>query len=198
MNADSPLSLSLTEVAEAIETRKVSSFEVTQSAIQRLETHGRDLNVVAEIDSERALLAARNADDELAAGRRRGPLHGVPLAHKDMYYRAGRISGCGSRIRKDFVPDVTSTALERLDAAGALDIARLNMVEFAAGPSGHNEIVGTVSNPWNPDYLTGGLSRGPAAAGFDRVGFSAIGARTGGFPRGTPSAGRGGGVKGAL
>ena len=183
MNADSPLSLSLTEVAEAIETRKVSSFEVTQSAIQRLETHGRDLNVVAEIDSERALLAARNADDELAAGRRRGPLHGVPLAHKDMYYRAGRISGCGSRIRKDFVPDVTSTALECLDAAGALDIARLNMVEFAAGPSGHNEIVGTVRNPWNPDYLTGGSSSGPAAAVSDRMVFAALGSDTGGSIR---------------
>ncbi|MBL6945573.1 MAG: amidase [Rhodospirillales bacterium] len=183
MNADSPLGLSLADVATAIENRDVSSFEVTQAAVRELETRGRDLNVVAGIDPESVLSAARRADDELAAGRRRGPLHGVPLAHKDMYYRAGRISGCGSRIREDFVPEVTSTALERLDAAGALDIARLNMVEFAAGPSGHNEIVGTVSNPWNPGYLTGGSSSGPAAAVSGRMVYGALGSDTGGSIR---------------
>src|SRR3546814_4747808 len=81
-----------------------------------------------------------------------------------MYYRQGRITACGSRIRADFVPDRTATVLERLDAAGALDIARLNMVEFALGPTGHNEVVGTPRNPWNPTHIPGGSSSGPAVA----------------------------------
>jgi aspartyl-tRNA(Asn)/glutamyl-tRNA(Gln) amidotransferase subunit A len=178
-----PLSLSLAEIAKAIKERKISSFEVTQFAVQALETRGRALNAVAGIDPNDVLAKARLADDALSSGRVSGPLHGVPLAHKDMYYRAGRISGCGSRIRENFIPDVTSTALERLDNAGALDIARLNMVEFAAGPTGHNEVVGTVSNPWNPDYLTGGSSSGPAAAVSGRMVFGTLGSDTGGSIR---------------
>ncbi|MCG8511888.1 MAG: amidase [Rhodospirillales bacterium] len=183
MTNSDPLDLSLAEVAEAIKRRELSSLEVTTAALRSLEQRGRELNAVAGLDPEQALSAARSADADLAAGTIRGPLHGVPLAHKDMYYRAGRVSACGSRIRADFVPDETSTALERLDAAGALDIARLNMVEFAVGPSGHNQVTGTPSNPWNSDHLTGGSSSGPGAAVADRMVFGALGSDTGGSIR---------------
>jgi len=180
---DDPGSLSLTEVAGAIAGRRLSSSEVTRACLDRLATHGAALNCVAGLDAEQALAAAARADAELGAGRLRGPLHGVPLAHKDMFYRAGRPSGCGSRIRADFVPDHTATVLERLDAAGALDIARLNMVEFALGPTGHNEITGTPRNPWQPDYITGGSSSGPAAAVSSRLVYGTLGSDTGGSIR---------------
>src|SRR3954447_5471628 len=93
---------------------------------------------------------------------------GVPLAHKDMFYRAGRVSSCGSKIRRDWVANETSVALERLDAAGFADLGRLNMSEFAYGPTGHNEHFGDCKNPWNPDYITGGSSSGSGAAGAAR------------------------------
>ncbi len=183
MNSGAPLSSSLVQIAAALKNREISSVEITEAAIHALKTRGCNLNAVAGLDPDTAVAAARRADGDLASGHIRGPLHGVPLAHKDMYYRAGRISGCGSRIRADFVPRVTSTALKRLDAAGALDIARLNMVEFAAGPTGHNEITGTPSNPWNPEHLTGGSSSGPAAAVAGRMVFAALGSDTGGSIR---------------
>ncbi len=175
--------LTLTELAAAIAARKVSSLEASEACLDRLERHGAALNCVAGIEPEVALRAARAADEELAAGRARGPLHGVPLAHKDMFYRAGRPSACGSRILADFVPEVTCTALARLDAAGALDIARLNMVEFALGTTGHNEITGAVRNPWNPAHVSGGSSSGSGAAVAARLVFGALGSDTGGSVR---------------
>jgi aspartyl-tRNA(Asn)/glutamyl-tRNA(Gln) amidotransferase subunit A len=100
-----------------------------------------------------------------------------------MYYRAGRKSGCGSALRAGFTPDHTATALVRLDAAGALDIARLNMVEFALGTTGHNSHTGNVLNPWNPEYVTGGSSSGSGAAVAARAVFGALGSDTGGSVR---------------
>ena len=105
------------------------------------------MQFVAEIEFEFALSSAKRADQAIAANESIGPLHGVPLAHKDMYYRKNRISGCGSSIRKDFLPNNTATALKRLDEGGALDVARLNMVEFALGVTGHNDVVPTPKNP---------------------------------------------------
>ncbi len=183
MPDDALAGLTLTELAAAIGARKVSSLEATENCLAGLERHGPALNCVAGIEPEAALEAARAADAELAAGRARGALHGVPLAHKDMFYRAGRVSACGSRILADFVPEVTSTALARLDRAGALDIARLNMVEFALGTTGHNEITGAVRNPWNPAHVTGGSSSGPGAAVAARLVYGALGSDTGGSIR---------------
>jgi aspartyl-tRNA(Asn)/glutamyl-tRNA(Gln) amidotransferase subunit A len=175
--------MGVAELAAAISERRVSAYEATQACLEFLAQAGPQLNCVARCDPEIALDAARKADSELAAGHRRGPLHGVPLAHKDMYYRAGRISACGSRILADFRPETTSTALTRLDRAGALDIARLSMVEFALGTTGHNEITGTPRNPWNRDYITGGSSSGPGAAVAARLVPAALGSDTGGSIR---------------
>ena len=117
------------------------------------------------------------------AGRPLGPLHGVPLAHKDMFYRAGEVCSCGSKIRADFVPDHTATVLTRLDAAGAVELGRLNMAEFAMGPTGHNEHFGRCRNPWNPDHITGGSSSGSGAAVAAGLVFGALGSDTGGSVR---------------
>src|SRR5690606_27366597 len=97
------------------------------------------------------------------------PLGGVPMAHKDLFYRRGRPSLGGSIIRKGFVPDVTATVLERLDAAGAIDIGSLHLAEFAVSPTGYNKHYGHGRNPWNPDYCSGGSSSGSGAAVGARI-----------------------------
>lgn len=176
--------MSLTEVASAIERRQLSSFEATSACLEQISKHGDDLVCIARIDHDKAIKSALIADDEQSEGKRRGPLHGVPLAHKDMFYREGEVSACGSRIRNNFVADRTSSALARLDKAGALDIARLNMVEFAVGGvGGHNSITGTPRNPWNRAYIPGGSSSGVAVAIAARLVFGALGSDTGGSIR---------------
>jgi aspartyl-tRNA(Asn)/glutamyl-tRNA(Gln) amidotransferase subunit A len=183
MSADDIAALTLADAAEKIAGREISSLEATEAALDRIDRYGEKLHAIVHCDEEAALAGARKADEELALGNVRGPLHGVPLAHKDMYYRAGWTAACGSNILADFVPDVTSTAIQRLDAAGALDIARLNMVEFAFGPTGHNEVVGTPRNPWNTDYITGGSSSGSGASVAGRLVYGALGSDTGGSIR---------------
>ena len=118
-----------------------------------------------------------------ANGPNAGPLAGKRLAHKDMFYRAGRVSNCGSKIRKGWVASETAAVLERLDAAGAADIGTLNMSEFAYGPTGHNDHWGDCCNPWNPEYITGGSSSGSGAAVAAGLVFAALGSDTGGSIR---------------
>jgi aspartyl-tRNA(Asn)/glutamyl-tRNA(Gln) amidotransferase subunit A len=178
-----PALWTLAEAAGAVHAKRISSEELTKAALARIAAIGPKIDAVAAIDEADALTQARAADAALAKDGPLGALHGVPLAHKDMYYRAGRISGCGSKIRANFVPDVTSTALARLDAAGALDIARLNMVEFALGVTGHNEVMPTPRNPWNTAHITGGSSSGSGAAVAARLIYGAMGSDTGGSIR---------------
>jgi aspartyl-tRNA(Asn)/glutamyl-tRNA(Gln) amidotransferase subunit A len=110
-------------------------------------------------------------------------LHGVPLAHKDMYYEAGKVVTCGSRIRRDFVATTTSTALQRLKDAGTIRLGSLQMAEFAYGPTGHNSHYGPVHNPFALDRITGGSSSGSGAAVAARLTFAALGSDTGGSIR---------------
>jgi aspartyl-tRNA(Asn)/glutamyl-tRNA(Gln) amidotransferase subunit A len=119
----------------------------------------------------------------LAAGKPAGRLHGIPLAHKDMYYQAGLPCTCGSAIRRDFVPDITCTVVERLSAAGAYSFAGLNMAEFAQNPTGHNRAFGDCHNPWNPPYITGGSSSGSGACVASGVTYASLGSDTGGSIR---------------
>lgn len=175
--------MTLAEVAAAIRERRISSVEATEACLQRIERYGERLNAIAGIDPDDARLQARKADAALARGEPQRPLHGVPLAHKDMFYRKGRLAELGSRIRKGWVADVTATALVRLDAAGALDIARLNQVEFALGVTGHNEITGCPRNPWNEAHIPGGSSSGSGVSVAARLVYGALGSDTGGSIR---------------
>jgi aspartyl-tRNA(Asn)/glutamyl-tRNA(Gln) amidotransferase subunit A len=181
------LGLSVVELARAIAAGRVSSREATLASLEALERHGPTYLAVAGLDAERALAEAEACDAERARGHSRGALHGVPMAHKDMFYRKGRVCECGTRIRKGWVADVTATALARLDAAGAVDTGRLNMVEWALGLTGHNAITGTPRNPWGLDHITGGSSSGPVASVAARLNYAALGSDTGGsirFPAG--------------
>ena len=174
---------SLVDAAEAIRAGDVSSFELTRSCLDRIAAAQARLNCFVHLHAEEALAAARAADDDLAAGRVRGPLHGVPLAHKDCYYRKGRLSTCGSSIRGQHIADTTATVLSRLDAAGALDLGGLHMSEWAFGPTGHNEHFGPCRNPWNTDHVSGGSSSGSGASVAARLVFGALGSDVGGSIR---------------
>jgi aspartyl-tRNA(Asn)/glutamyl-tRNA(Gln) amidotransferase subunit A len=175
--------MSLVAVAKAIADKKFSSREVTQSCLNRIAQWQPRLNAFMAIEAETALVAAAAADADLARGNSRGPLHGVPLAHKDMYYDAGKVVTCGSKIRRDFVATTTSTALQRLKDAGTVRLGSLQMVEFAYGPTGHNVHYGAVRNPWNVDHITGGSSSGSGSAVAARLTFAALGSDTGGSIR---------------
>ncbi|WP_284267881.1 amidase [Bradyrhizobium iriomotense] len=178
-----PALMTLTEVARAIAMKQVSSHEVTRALLHRIAQWQPHLNGFMAIEAEAALKAAEQADAALAAGEVRGPLHGVPLAHKDMYYDAGKVVTCGSLIRRDYVATTTSTALQRLKDAGQVRLGALHMAEFAYGPTGHNSHYGPVRNPWNVAHITGGSSSGSGSAVAARLTFAALGSDTGGSIR---------------
>jgi aspartyl-tRNA(Asn)/glutamyl-tRNA(Gln) amidotransferase subunit A len=178
-----PALLSLTEVAQAIAQKRFSSREVTMACLDRVAQWQPRLNAFMAIETDAALAAADAADAALAKGNNHGALHGVPLAHKDMYYDAGKIVTCGSHIRRDFVATTTATALQRLKDAGTIRLGTLQMAEFAYGPTGHNTHYGAVHNPWGLDCVTGGSSSGSGAAVAARLTFAALGSDTGGSIR---------------
>lgn len=173
----------LVGIAQAIREKRVSSVEVTRAALDRAKAIDARYRAFIRIDEERALAAAKACDDALARGMLRGPLHGVPLAHKDMFYREDEVCTCGSAIRANWNAGTTATVLARLDAAGAVQIGTLNLTEFAYGPTGQNAYTGDARNPWNPDYITGGSSSGAGVAVAARVVFAALGSDTAGSVR---------------
>lgn len=183
MSAADPALLPLTEIAAAIASKRVSSREVTQACLDRIAQWQPKLNAFIAIEADAALAAADAADTALASSNSRGALHGVPLAHKDMYYEAGKVSTSGSKIRRDFVPSATATSLQRLIDAGTVRLGTLHMAEFAYGPTGHNAHFGPAHNPWGIDHITGGSSSGSGAAVAARLTFAALGSDTGGSIR---------------
>ncbi|WP_445489937.1 amidase [Rhodopseudomonas sp. RCAM05734] len=176
--------LDLCALSHALAKGDITSVAATTVALDRLDTVGRKLNAVVRLDSARALEAAEAADKLRATGVvLLPPLHGVPLAHKDLFYRAGDLSAGGSKIRAGFRADVTATVIDRLDASGALDLGRLQLAEFAMSPTGYNEHNGHALNPWNPDHVPGGSSSGSGVAVAARLVTGSLGTDTGGSLR---------------
>ena len=161
--------LDLSEAADAIASRKLTSVQATEACLARIDAWQPRTNAFLRIDKDGALKRARAMDAELAAGKRRSALHGVPMAHKDLYYRKDEISTAGSAIRRHWRAPFTATVLERLDAAGAVELGFLNMAEFAAGPTGHNVHFGHCRNPWDELRVTGGSSSGSGASVAARI-----------------------------
>jgi aspartyl-tRNA(Asn)/glutamyl-tRNA(Gln) amidotransferase subunit A len=177
------LDWSCAEAARAIREKKISAVKVMEAVLARAEAVQPKLNAFLRIDAELALDAARLADRELGRGQLRGPLHGVPMAHKDMYYRKGVASSYGGKIGPSRPAPSTATALARLDAAGAIQFGVLNMAECAFGPTGHNYHYGHCRNAWDPARITGGSSSGSGTAVAARATYAALGSDTGGSIR---------------
>jgi aspartyl-tRNA(Asn)/glutamyl-tRNA(Gln) amidotransferase subunit A len=175
--------LGVVAAADAFARGEATAEAMVRACLARIDAHDGAVNAVIRLDREAALDAAAAQDRARAGGVRLGSLAGVPMMHKDMYYRAGRVSTCGSSIRRDFTPAVTATVLHRLDAAGAIDMGTLNMAEFAQNPTGHNAHFGDCHNPWGLPYCTGGSSSGSGAGVAARFFAAALGSDTGGSIR---------------
>lgn len=173
---------SLTELMADLETGRVSSVEATEACLRSAEAWQPRINAFIRIDGEAAMDAAKAADSARRDGDKR-PLLGAPLAHKDMFLRKGGRASGGSAILADIKGEDDATVIARLAEVGAIEIGRLNMSEFAAGPTGHNAHWGHARNPWNPDHITGGSSSGSGAATAAGAVFAALGSDTGGSIR---------------
>lgn len=172
---------SATELGRLLQARKLSSVELTKLYLQRLETVGRELNAVAELTPETALQQARQADKELAAGRVRGPLHGVPYGAKDLFATRNIPTRWGSPAHKGQIFPYDATVIQKLREAGAVLVAKLSMIELAGG-GGYDTAAASLEGPtlcpWNPQHWAGGSSSGSGAAvGAGAVGF-ALGTET--------------------
>jgi amidase len=172
---------SLDEVARRLKARELSSVEVTRTLLDRIERLDGRLRSYATVTSERALRDASERDAETAAGVSRGPLHGVPVAVKDLCNTAGIVTAAGMAVHARHVPAKDATVVARLKAAGAVILGKLQMTEGAYGA--HHPSIAPPVNPWNADYWTGVSSSGSGVATAAGLCFAALGSDTGGSIR---------------
>lgn len=175
--------LTLAAMRSALENGEFSSVELCQHLIDRIKTHNESLNAFVSITEEQALAAALTADQQRASGEVSGSLHGLPIAHKDIFCTDGVRTTCGSRMLEDFVPPYNATVVEKLKAAGAICLGKTNMDEFAMGSSNENSYFGAVLNPWDKNRVPGGSSGGSASAVGGRLVPACTGTDTGGSIR---------------
>ena len=153
--------LSLTELAHLVRTRQVSSVELTELALARLRRYGPRLRCLVTLMEDRAMRMARRADEELRAGRVRGPLHGIPTGVKDLFATKGYPTQWGTEAFRGQTLDYDAAVVERLDAAGAVIVAKLSLGALAMD---NKWFGGETLNPWNPKEGSSGSSAGSAAA----------------------------------
>src|SRR4030095_11091942 len=170
-------------LARAIAARKISPVEATQEHLARIERLDGRIRAFITGDAGGARAPARPLEAELVAGRSRGPLHGVPLAHKDLCHVPGLPSSCGTLTREYFTSPLECTALAPVCEAGAVMLGKLNMAELAMGPFGDNAHHGDVQNPRREGHCAGGSSSGSAAAVAAGFALAALGSDTGGSIR---------------
>jgi aspartyl-tRNA(Asn)/glutamyl-tRNA(Gln) amidotransferase subunit A len=175
--------MTIVEAAAALRARKVSSAELTEAALNRIAFLQEKLKAFITVMSDNARARARRADEELARGIDRGPLHGIPVAVKDVFCTKGVRTTCGSKIFAGFVPDRDAAVVEKLEAAGAVLVGKANMHELAYGITSSNPHFGYVRNPWDPHRIPGGSSGGSGAAVAAGMVFMAMGSDTGGSIR---------------
>ena len=173
---------SLKELASALESKQVSSLELTDLFLSRIAKHNPTINAFVTIDEEKSRAAAKAADAARAAGHA-GPLTGVPIAHKDIFCQDGWRTTCGSRMLENFIAPYNATVVERCNQAGLVSLGKLNMDEFAMGSSNETSYYGPVRNPWDTERVPGGSSGGSAAAVAARLAPAVTGTDTGGSIR---------------
>jgi aspartyl-tRNA(Asn)/glutamyl-tRNA(Gln) amidotransferase subunit A len=173
----------LRELRDALDAGETSSAELVDAALARAERTRGAVNAFLDLRAEAARAEAARADQRRSRGEGLGPLDGLPVAIKDNMVQRGEPAGCASRILSGFVSPYTATAVERLEAAGAIVIGRTNMDEFAMGSSTEHSTGGPAHNPWCTERSTGGSSGGSAAAVAAGVVPGALGSDTGGSIR---------------
>jgi aspartyl-tRNA(Asn)/glutamyl-tRNA(Gln) amidotransferase subunit A len=175
--------MTMVEAAAHLRARKLSSHELVSESLARIRQLNPTLNAFITVTADAALQAALRCDEELAAGRDRGPLHGIPVALKDNFYTQGVLTTDGSKLFADHVPDHDSAVAEKLHQAGAVIVGKTGMHELAYGITSNNIHFGAVRNPHNHDRIPGGSSGGSGAAVQSGMVFMAMGSDTGGSIR---------------
>ncbi len=175
--------LSAGQLSRLIGDGEVSPVEVVEAHLARIDALEPVLNSFITLLPDQAMAIARRAEEEIRAGQHRGPLHGVPLGLKDLYYVRGVRNTSGSRIYDTFVPDYDCTIAARFRDAGAILLGKLNLHQFAYGPTGENPDYGNMHNPWDPELLAGGSSGGSGSAAAAGECTLTMGSDTGGSIR---------------
>lgn len=175
--------MTIQQAANLLGARKISSVELTRQSLDSIHRTQPVLNAYLTILDEQAMARAGEMDAERAAGRVRGPLHGIPVAVKDVFCTKGVRTTLGTKFFADHVPAIDAAVVEKLDAAGAINCGKTHMHEFAYGVTSNNPHYGPVRNPWNTDCIPGGSSGGSGATTGARSVFMAMGSDTGGSIR---------------
>src|SRR5215471_16546269 len=183
LQPDQLTSLTLSEAAEAVRHKAVSPVELTRACLTRVEQLNPKFNAFITITADSALAEARAAEAEIHAGHWRGPLHGIPVALKDLIDTAGVKTTAASALFQDRIPQQDAQVVHKLKAAGAVLLGKLNLQECAYGASGLISNYGGVRNPWDLKRIAGGSSSGSAVAVATGMCFGALGTDTGGSIR---------------
>lgn len=174
---------SISDLGALYRSGDVSPVEVVDGLLTRIEQYGEQTQAYITVAADRARAEAKAAEVMLAAGSDLGPLHGIPIALKDLFYTAGLRTTSGAKAFDDFVPNFSATVAMRLSQAGAVLVGKTNMVELAFGPYGLNPHYGTPPNPWNSECVPGGSSSGSGVAVATGLTTAALGTDTGGSIR---------------
>lgn len=172
----------LAQLSTALESNQISSEELTKLYLERCKQFNGSLNCFITINEDLALAQAKAADKQRAAGNA-SPLTGIPIAQKDIFCTNGIKTSCGSKMLDNFIAPYDATVIEKMNAAGIVNIGKTNMDEFAMGSSNETSFYGAVKNPWNQDTVPGGSSGGSASVVAARLSPAATGTDTGGSIR---------------
>jgi aspartyl-tRNA(Asn)/glutamyl-tRNA(Gln) amidotransferase subunit A len=175
--------LTLSEAAHLIQTDQITPLELTQACLDRIQQVEPKLNSFITVTAESALMEARQAGDELRSGKHHSPLHGIPLALKDLYETRGIRTTAGSLFFNHHIPEQDAMPVQLLRACGAILLGKLNMHEIALGVTTVNPHFGPCRNPWDTSRVSGGSSGGSAAALAGRLCYGSLGSDTGGSIR---------------
>ena len=172
----------IAELSNSLQKKEISSVELTQHFLNRIDKFDSQLNSFITITAEIALQQAKAADELIAKGKAK-PLTGIPIAHKDNFCTQDIKTTCGSKMLENFISPYDATLVSRLKKDGVVILGKLNMDEFAMGSSNENSFYGPVKNPWNLECVPGGSSGGSAAAVALGLAAATTGSDTGGSIR---------------
>lgn len=175
--------LTIAQLGRQVQRKAISPVEIAKAFIHRIEQLEPQLNAFISTSFEEAIDSAQAAEKQIQKNDYRGPFHGLPIGFKDLFWTRGIKTTSGSRIEENFVPEEDSTVVSKFKAAGAYVIGKLNMVEYAFGPTGANAHYGSPSNPWNLERMPGGSSSGSGVAVAAGEAPLAMGTDTGGSVR---------------